>query len=236
MQTFRGLTAFDGLEVMLPGASHAMIVFRHPNGRTSRLDRYAGAKIDGPEARTSPPGSTRTRDESLTGATCRCISAVHAHCGGGQSLRRAGDARGVIARLSMRSRSSGSFPRRPRSHRQPASLESQRPYHVDPAVPVKIILAGLAAELADNVIGGAGDPRLDGPRVPSQILDEQRRESRHVRRGHARSNEARREGRARARREVVSCHGDGALSAQSSSSSSAQTRTIERAPRVGLTT
>ncbi len=40
-----------GVEVMLPGASHAMIVFRHPNGRTSRLDRYAWRNIDGPEAR-----------------------------------------------------------------------------------------------------------------------------------------------------------------------------------------
>jgi hypothetical protein len=52
MHTFQ---APDGLrwavEVMLPGASHAMIVFRHPNGRTSRLDRYAWRNIDGPEAR-----------------------------------------------------------------------------------------------------------------------------------------------------------------------------------------
>jgi hypothetical protein len=40
-----------GVEVMLPGASHAMIVFRHPNGRTSRLDRYAWRNIDGPAAR-----------------------------------------------------------------------------------------------------------------------------------------------------------------------------------------
>lgn len=40
-----------GVEVMLPGAGHAMTVFRHPNGRTSRLDRYAWLNIDGPEAR-----------------------------------------------------------------------------------------------------------------------------------------------------------------------------------------
>jgi hypothetical protein len=40
-----------GVEVMLPSASHAMIVFRHPNGRTSRLDRYAWRNIDSPEAR-----------------------------------------------------------------------------------------------------------------------------------------------------------------------------------------
>jgi hypothetical protein len=40
-----------GVEVRLPGASHALIVFHHPNGRTSRLDRYAWRYIDAPEAR-----------------------------------------------------------------------------------------------------------------------------------------------------------------------------------------
>lgn len=40
-----------GVDVRLPSASHAMVVFRHPNGRTSRLDRYAWRNIDGPEAR-----------------------------------------------------------------------------------------------------------------------------------------------------------------------------------------
>ncbi len=40
-----------GVQVMLPGASHAMLVFRNPNGRTSRLDRYAWINIDGPEAK-----------------------------------------------------------------------------------------------------------------------------------------------------------------------------------------
>ena len=52
MRTFQASDgARWGVEVMLPGASHAMIVFRHPNGRTSRLDRYAWRNIDGPEAR-----------------------------------------------------------------------------------------------------------------------------------------------------------------------------------------
>jgi hypothetical protein len=37
--------------VKLPGASHAMLVFRHPNGRTSRLDRYAWINVNGPEAK-----------------------------------------------------------------------------------------------------------------------------------------------------------------------------------------
>ena len=52
MRTFQ---APDGVrwavDVRLPSASQAMIVFRHPNGRTSRLDRYAWRNIDGPEAR-----------------------------------------------------------------------------------------------------------------------------------------------------------------------------------------
>jgi hypothetical protein len=52
MRTFQST---DGLrwrvEVKLPGASHAMVVFRHPNGRTSRLDRYAWHNVDGPEAK-----------------------------------------------------------------------------------------------------------------------------------------------------------------------------------------
>ena len=51
----RAFQAPDGVrwavEVMLPSASHAMIVFRHPNGRTGRLDRYAWRNIDGPDAR-----------------------------------------------------------------------------------------------------------------------------------------------------------------------------------------
>jgi hypothetical protein len=52
MRTFQASDGLRwGVEVMLPGASHAMIVFRHPNGRTSRLDRYAWRNVDGPEAR-----------------------------------------------------------------------------------------------------------------------------------------------------------------------------------------
>jgi hypothetical protein len=40
-----------GVDVQLPSASHAMIVFRHPNGRTSRLDRYAWRTIESPDAK-----------------------------------------------------------------------------------------------------------------------------------------------------------------------------------------
>ena len=41
-----------GVEVQLPGASNALIVFHHPAGRTARLDRYAWHLWRGPEARS----------------------------------------------------------------------------------------------------------------------------------------------------------------------------------------
>jgi hypothetical protein len=36
---------------MLPGATNAMIVFEHPDGSTSRRDRYNWVNIAGPGAR-----------------------------------------------------------------------------------------------------------------------------------------------------------------------------------------
>jgi len=41
-----------GVDVILPGSSNAMVIFRHPNGRTSRLDRYNWFLSSGPESRT----------------------------------------------------------------------------------------------------------------------------------------------------------------------------------------
>jgi hypothetical protein len=41
-----------GVDVTLPGASNAMILFRHPNGHSSRLDRYNWFLSNGPEARS----------------------------------------------------------------------------------------------------------------------------------------------------------------------------------------
>ena len=53
MKTF---TSHDGtswkVDVQLPGASNAMIVFRHPDGSTSRKDRYNWILNEGPEARS----------------------------------------------------------------------------------------------------------------------------------------------------------------------------------------
>ena len=40
-----------GVQVMLPGATNAMIVFEHPDGGTSRRDRYNWVNIAGPGAR-----------------------------------------------------------------------------------------------------------------------------------------------------------------------------------------
>jgi len=41
-----------GLEVTLPGSSNAMVVFRHPDGASRRLDRYNWFISTGPEARS----------------------------------------------------------------------------------------------------------------------------------------------------------------------------------------
>lgn len=40
------------VEVDVPGASNAVVLFRHPDGRNSRLDRYAWYISHGPEARS----------------------------------------------------------------------------------------------------------------------------------------------------------------------------------------
>jgi hypothetical protein len=41
-----------GVDVMLPGSSNAMVVFRHPDAATSRRDRYNWFISTGPEARS----------------------------------------------------------------------------------------------------------------------------------------------------------------------------------------
>ena len=40
------------VDVDLPGSSNAMVIFRHPDGRTARLDRYNWYLSHGPEARS----------------------------------------------------------------------------------------------------------------------------------------------------------------------------------------
>jgi hypothetical protein len=54
MRRIRSFTAPDGtswkVEVQSPGSSNAMVVFRHPDARTARLDRYAWYIAKGVEA------------------------------------------------------------------------------------------------------------------------------------------------------------------------------------------
>lgn len=53
MRTFRAPDGTDwGVEVTLPGSSNAMVVFRHPDARTSRMDRYNWFISAAPEARS----------------------------------------------------------------------------------------------------------------------------------------------------------------------------------------
>lgn len=40
------------VEVDLPGSSNAMVIFRHPDGNSARLDRYNWFISNGPEARS----------------------------------------------------------------------------------------------------------------------------------------------------------------------------------------
>lgn len=53
IKPFRGPDGTNwGVEVQVPGASNAMVVFHHPGGKTSRLDRYAWDIWTGPESRS----------------------------------------------------------------------------------------------------------------------------------------------------------------------------------------
>ncbi len=53
MKAFSGPDGTNwGVEVQVPGASNAMIVFHHPGGKTARLDRYAWDLWNGPESRS----------------------------------------------------------------------------------------------------------------------------------------------------------------------------------------
>ena len=53
IRPFRGPDDINwGVEVQVPGASNAMIVFHHPGGKTALLDRYAWDIWTGPESRS----------------------------------------------------------------------------------------------------------------------------------------------------------------------------------------
>lgn len=60
------------VEAMLPGSSNVMVVFRHPDGRSSRFDRYNWFISKGPEARSvtsrlSPERALEQIDETALG-------------------------------------------------------------------------------------------------------------------------------------------------------------------------
>ena len=53
MRRFRSRDGVEwGVEIALPGASNAMIIYHHPDGRTARLDRYNWYLSKSPEARS----------------------------------------------------------------------------------------------------------------------------------------------------------------------------------------
>ncbi|MDB4876840.1 MAG: hypothetical protein JWM41_3286 [Gemmatimonadetes bacterium] len=50
-----------GVDVDLPGSSNAMVIFRHPAGASSRLDRYNWYISNGPEARSVTSHLSKTK-------------------------------------------------------------------------------------------------------------------------------------------------------------------------------
>ncbi|MEO8194328.1 MAG: hypothetical protein ABI681_10805 [Gemmatimonadales bacterium] len=53
MRVFKGPDGTRwGVEVRMPTASNVMVVFLHPGGKTSGLDRYSWHQWHGPEARS----------------------------------------------------------------------------------------------------------------------------------------------------------------------------------------
>lgn len=53
MKTFKSPDGVEWkVETALPGSSNIMVVFRHPNGDSARLDRYNWFISKGPEARS----------------------------------------------------------------------------------------------------------------------------------------------------------------------------------------
>lgn len=54
-----------GVQVDLPGSSNAMVIFRHPDGGSSRKDRYNWYISRGPEARSV---TSRLSKEKVLGA------------------------------------------------------------------------------------------------------------------------------------------------------------------------
>jgi hypothetical protein len=63
------------IDVDLPGSSNAMVIFRHPNGVSARLDRYNWYISNGPEARSVTSRLSRTK--VLQGLTDSDLAALY---------------------------------------------------------------------------------------------------------------------------------------------------------------
>ena len=77
MKTHRSADGVEwGVDVQLPGSSNIMVVFRHPDGRTARLDRYNWYISSGPEARsvTSRLSPSKTLDQLKDETIARLFS------------------------------------------------------------------------------------------------------------------------------------------------------------------
>ena len=62
MKTWRSPDGIEwAVEVDLPGSSNAMVIFRHPSGKSARLDRYNWYISNGPEARSVTSHLSRTK-------------------------------------------------------------------------------------------------------------------------------------------------------------------------------
>ena len=77
MKSTKTYTAPDGItwgvDVQSPGSSNAIVLFRHPDGRSSRLDRYNWIISRGPESRsvTSRLDTKRILDQLDAGTIMR---------------------------------------------------------------------------------------------------------------------------------------------------------------------
>ena len=63
------------VDVDLPGSSNAMVIFRHPAGASSRLDRYNWYLSNGPEARSVT--SRLTKSKILDGLTDQDLARLY---------------------------------------------------------------------------------------------------------------------------------------------------------------
>ena len=69
-KTYRSADGIEwGVDAQLPGSSNIMVVFRHPDGASSRMDRYNWFISTGPEARSVTSRLTPSRIMELLDET-----------------------------------------------------------------------------------------------------------------------------------------------------------------------